>query len=555
MSDFETTTDENDCRVWLWGIVDIEDLDVFEWGIDIESFVEKMEGHNAKVNFHNLGFDGKFILWHLLMSGYVWVNGKYSPNRGEFKTLIDNMGKFYSITVTWNNGKQTQFTDTLKKFPGMSVAKIAKTFKYEESKGELDYHKYRPVGYMPDEQELDYLRRDLLIPAKAVRQTLVQGMKSLTIASDALSEYKDIMTAEGFQRIFPVLSDEMDNEIRRALRGGFTYADPRFSKCVTRSGIVLDVNSLYPSIMRTRELPYGIPEFVEGEVLASETRSLCIFSITFTAKLKKDHIPCIQIKGTSIFMPTEYLTEIEEPTTLMVTNVDWELYNRHYDIDVLEYGGGWRFLSTAGLFNKYIDKWAKVKETSTGGVRELAKLFLNSLFGKFGANPLVQSKEPYLDENDVLRFRQGEDEHRAPIYTAMAVFITSYARELTITAAQDNYDTFAYADTDSLHLLRDDIPLDLDVHPTRMGAWKLEYRFHDAFYVRPKFYLEREATYASKLWGPADMVVKLAGMPERESSKLTYDALIDGRKLTGKLQPKSVRGGVVLNDVEYTLKL
>src|SRR5690606_5993354 len=139
-------------------------------------------------------------------------------------------------------------------------------------------------------------------------------------------------------------------------------------------------------------------------------------------------------------------------------------YQDHYDIDVLAFNGGWRFRGKTGMFKAYIDKWSRVKETSTGGMRELAKLFLNSLYGKFASNPNVAGKYPVLDKDRVV-YRRLPDEIRDPIYTPMGVYITSYARNLTIREAQQHYDVFAYADTDSLHLMTLDEITTLDVHP------------------------------------------------------------------------------------------
>src|SRR5690606_33639890 len=134
---------------------------------------------------------------------------------------------------------------------------------------------------------------------------------------------------------------------------------------------------------------------------------------------------------------------------------------------------------------------------STGGQREIAKLHLNSLYGKFASNPNVTGKIPIL-ENDKVRFVSGEPATKEPVYTAAGVFITSYARGLTIRAAQQSYGVFAYADTDSLHLLSDTVPDGVDIHPTRMGAWKFEYAFSEAHFVRAKVYLEKVAYQMGK---------------------------------------------------------
>jgi hypothetical protein len=563
MSDFETVTNPLDCRVWLWGIVPVvEPESRIEWGTTFESFAERIAQHNSMVYFHNLKFDGGFILDWLLNNGFTHVSGsRKGMERMQFTSLISDMNKHYSYTVKWATGNTTEFRDSFKKIP-MSVRTIAKTFQMDISKGEIDYDAPRPIGYEPTNEELNYLERDLRIPARALKTVIESGMTRLTVASDSLAEYKRLNSDAWFRRTFPVLSDEQDAEIRRAYRGGFTYADPRFSKRKLSCGIVLDVNSLYPSVMYNELMPYGEPEFVEGKVEPTERRPLTIFSVTFTATVKKDHVPCIQIKGSSIFGGTEYLTDIPDPTTLMVTNVDWELYLEQYDVHVLAYGGGWRFHAVKGLFKTYIDKWAKRKAETTGGEREVCKLHLNSLYGKFASNPNVTGKVPVLRDG-VVRYVRGPEERRAPVYTAVGVFVTSFARALTIRAAQANYKNFRYADTDSLHLTMDKrwtgvyvddktgvkhkIPGNIDVHPTRMGAWKFEYEYAEAFYVRPKAYLNRKHDGSFK--------VAWAGIPDSVQEKFTFDTLVNGSVITGKLEQMQVPGGVVLQDKPYTLNL
>lgn len=545
-ADFETTVLVDDCRVWAWGLADVDKpgYDDVEIGTDIDSFMERISKINSNCYFHNLRFDGAFLLDWLLNNGYVHTIDR-RREKGEFSSLISDMGKFYSITVNWHNGYTTEFRDSLKKLP-MGIKRVAEAFKLEMSKGDIDYEAPREIGHVLTEEEIDYLKRDVSIIAQAMNEVIASGMKKLTIGSDALAEYKNIVGSKLFEKTFPVLHYDVDREIRRAYRGGFTYADDRFKGRIVKSGHVLDVNSLYPSVMNFQLIPYGTPVYGSGFVEPTEQFPLTIFSVTFTAKLKKNHIPCIQIKGTNMFIGTEYLKEIKEPTTLTVTNVDWDLYNDHYDIEVISYHGGWRFRATVGMFDSYISKWSEIKAKETGGKREIAKLHLNSLYGKFASNPNVTSKIPIL-EDGIVRLRRGDSDTRDPVYTAAGVFITAWARDITIRAAQANYPVFAYADTDSLHLLQDEIPDSLIIHPTDLGAWKHEYNFDAAFYIRPKAYLERHAdgTYTNRI----------AGLPISVSEQLTFDDLVEGRVLHGKLSPQTVPGGVVLKDVPFELKL
>jgi hypothetical protein len=564
VADFETTTEaqmealgEDRTRTWLWGIVPVQSDESLEWGTEIESFMELCSERNMNCYFHNLKFDGGFIVDYLLNYGFVFREDTRRLNEKEFTAVISDSNKFYSITVKWENGNVTEFRDSLKKLP-MPAARIAETFNLPVTKGEIDYDVPRPVGYEPTWEEIDYLERDLLIIAMALRQVFASGMTRLTVAADSLAEYKRLNSTEWFQRNFPTLSDEMDTEIRRAYRGGFTYVADRFRDKRVGCGIVLDVNSLYPAIMYNRILPYGEPRFVEGYVEHDPEYPLRIFSVTFTAKLKPDHVPCIQLKGSSIFSAAEYVTEVNEPFTQMVTDVDWALYNDHYDITVLSWNDGWKFKAIRGMFDTYIDKWSKVKAESKGGAREIAKLHLNSLYGKFASNPNITGKVPILEDGRV-RLVRGKDKRKPPIYTAVGVFVTAYSRDMTIRAAQANYNEFVYADTDSLHLVGSDFPVGLtsawegclnglDIHPSRLGAWKFEYEFKEAHYIRPKSYLclKDDGTYK----------VAFAGVSEKKQKELTFDSIM-GDVVTieaAKMDHRVVPGGVILVDRDYTFR-
>jgi hypothetical protein len=554
MADFETNVQEEDCRVWGWGLCDIEKAKTLwdvEIGGSIDDFIKRVSQVDSNTYFHNLGFDGIFIIYRLFKLGYQHTTHQY-PRKGEFSTLISNMGAFYSISVTWMNGKRTEFRDSYKKLP-MSVAAVAESYKMDMAKGDLDYETNRPIGHVPTPKERYYIGTDVLIVSRALQIQLAEGATRLTVGSDALNEYKSIVKSKVFRTKFPVLSDAIDREIRGAYRGGFTYVAERFKgKRLKRPGKVYDVNSLYPFIMYDRLLPYGEPCYVEGAPEPNEQYPLYIANITFTATLKPNHIPVIQVKGSHRFTATEYQTEILDPIQMMVSSVDLALWEKHYDLEIHAYDGAWMFRAETGMFNQYIDKWMEVKKTSEGGRRALAKLFLNALYGKFATNPDITGKYPILDpETDAVKLVTGDPETRDPIYTAMGVFITAYARSMTISAAQANYDIFAYCDTDSLHLLTDQHPEDLYIDKDELGAWKHEYDFTEALFVRAKTYIEKKA------WKGVPFIVQhethIAGLPVKVAKKLTMETLVPGARFAGKLVPKRVPGGIVLTDVGFTV--
>lgn len=147
-------------------------------------------------------------------------------------------------------------------------------------------------------------------------------------------------------------------------------------------------------------------------------------------------------------------------------------------------------------------------------------------------------------EDNVVKLVPGPDDERDPVYTPMGVFITAYARHQTISAAQAHYDQFCYADTDSLHLVGDP-PDNLDIHPSRLGAWKHEYAFTEALFARAKAYTEH---LADGTW-----VTHIAGLPRDVADQVRFEDYRNGRTFPGKLTPVKVPGGVVLKDVGFTL--
>ena len=179
------------------------------------------------------------------------------------------------------------------------------------------------------------------------------------------------------------------------------------------------------------------------------------------------------------------------------------------------------------------------------GMRTLAKLMLNSLYGKFALNPRVVSKTPYLDENGIVKYKTESPEFRKPIYIPVGCFITAYARNKTIRSAQKVYDRFCYADTDSLHLAGTEIPENLEIDPVKLGAWK-----HESTFSRAKFI--RQKTYIEEIEGKLN--ITCAGMPKKCYENVTWENFEKGSVFAGKKQLTHVPGGIVLTDIDFTIK-
>jgi hypothetical protein len=550
-ADFETTTDINDCRVWAFGVCEIGNPDFFVYGNNIDDFLNFCkESNNETFYFHNLKFDGEFIMCRLFELGFQHVTDRRELETKTFTTLISNKGQFYSMKIMFEKkGKRTKFVtiyDSLKILP-FSVKDIAKGFNLPISKLEIDYKETREVGHILTTEEIDYLRNDVVIVASALDVLFKQGLDKMTQGSNALFDYKRTITIKRFEQWFPI--PDYDADVRRSYRGGFTYLNPLFKGLDVGEGIVFDVNSLYPSVMHDRPLPYGEGIYFEGKYKPDKLYSLYVQMFTCQFELKPDHIPTVQLKNNLAFIPTEYLTSSgNEDVTMCMTSIDLDLFFEHYDVYNIEYHSGWKFKSTTGLFTEYIDKWTAIKVQSkiegNKAMYLLAKLMLNALYGKFALNPNIQSKIPHYD-NGLIKYTEGAKETRAPIYIPVGTFVTAWARYKTITSAQSVYDRFIYADTDSLHLLGTSIPDNLDVDDVALGKWKHEYTFTRGRFLRQKSYIEEIDN---------EFHITCAGLPESCYKYVTWDNFKEGVVYDGKLQTKRVKGGIVLTDTTFEIK-
>lgn len=585
VADFETTTLEHDCRVWGACACNIDTLDIEFLSNNIDDFMDFIKVNSKRnkleIYFHNLKFDGEFILSWLYKNGFVYNDYLAAPNT--FRTVITDMGLFYQLEIRFYTPKKCKIVtikDSLKIIP-LKVEQMAKAFGLTTLKGEIDYKAFRSKGHKLTSVEVEYIKNDVLIVAQSLKAMFDLGLSKMTISSSALNNYKESIGGKAaFRRLYPLLSKEHDDFIRKSYKGGYTYVNPNIAhKDINCNGMTFDVNSLYPSRMYYEILPFDMPIYYKGKYQENEFYPLYIQRIKCKFKLNKGYIPIIQIKNNSRFNESDYLSNSgTERVELTVTSIDLELIKKHYKLTNVEYLDGYMFKGTHNLFQKYIDYWMNVKRESeksgNKGMRQIAKLMLNSLYGKFATSGVNEVKIPYMDQDQVVHQKTKcnideietfdgvlkEDDEMELNYTAMACFITAYARKVTIDAIMSvgglNKDSrFCYCDTDSIHITGEEIPQNIWVDSVELGAWKHESNWTYAKFLRAKTYIE-------EIEGELD--VKCAGMPDnvkelitKDNFKVGFSVLADDKTIDNsfkKLMPKRVPGGVILKETDFTIK-
>lgn len=183
--DFETAVWlEDESFVWAWASCEIGNEENIIIENNISSFLEFLEANSGSIcYFHNLKFDGEFIISELLKTGFIYVKDRKEAKDKTFTTLISNFGVFYQITIYFKkNGHHTKkvtIIDSLKIIP-FSVSQIAKAFGLAESKLEIDYMKERSKNHRLTPEEKEYIKNDVVIVAKALNVIFSEGLNKMT---------------------------------------------------------------------------------------------------------------------------------------------------------------------------------------------------------------------------------------------------------------------------------------------------------------------------------------------------------------------------------------
>lgn len=568
--DFETDTTHPDSTfVWAVGVMQVGENNTLHTFTRITDFLDFAFSHsnNSIFWFHNLKFDGQFIVYQLLVyEGYCFYTSKYNMPDKSVYALISDTGEWYQLICKDDKGQVLTIQNSLRKLP-FKVKDIAKALNLEHLKGEIDYSIYRPEGGELSKEDYDYLYNDVWIVAKALDELFYKNnLNKLTIGSDCIKDFKN--RCKHYDDNFPHLDKVVDEYIRKAYKGGYCYKNP--NKKSVNNGCTYDYNSMYPSVMHSSlgySYPYGVPVYYEGCYEEDDKYPLYIQRFQCEFKLKEGYVPTIQIKG-GRFISTEYLSESDGLTELNLSCVDLERFYEHYDVWNEVWLGGYKFKAKCGMFDEYIDYWYNKKKEARKEknpvLAQLAKLFLNNLYGKFGSSlnspvKVILGVEE-LENEDVgkLVFQTRNSEGKG-IYIPVAVFVTAYARNELLTAIQANFERFCYCDTDSIHCEgspEDVVGIIKDNY--NLGAWKMEGTWSRAKFIRQKTYMEF-------MDDKNEWEIKACGCPDDLKQYITEDNLevglkippdngvMDDKKFKYKLKPKKVKGGVILENTYFTI--
>lgn len=92
-ADFETAVwKKEETWVWAWAVCEIGNEENLQIGNNIDDFIEFCKNEkNTSFYFHNLKFDGEFIIYWALTHGFKHVTKNEDIENNTFTTLISDM--------------------------------------------------------------------------------------------------------------------------------------------------------------------------------------------------------------------------------------------------------------------------------------------------------------------------------------------------------------------------------------------------------------------------------------------------------------------------------
>lgn len=490
-------------------------LDVLEFLLEITR-----DGVHKTVFAHNGGaFDFNFVLEEIVK--------KSGRKHFTLEGVLPRGSSFLSIKIkNRKTGAVLTFRDSLALLP-FALKNLTDSFKTDAAKGEFDHSK-KKNPYDPKLQE--YLRDDCLglyqVLEKYFAWSLIRGSGvSYTIASQALKVFRTTL-----KRKIKGCPRNVDEFVRRAYFGGRTEIfRPYFND---KSGVsVYDINSLYPSVMRDFEFPTNFKKFTHiydpkafgfYEATVRVPKGMYVpplgLMLSIDEKTKKAEPAADSRSGKFIFPTGEF--------SGVWSTIELE-YARSLGVKIVKTGRGAVFENGGYIFKPFVESlWEIRKNSAKDSVDSfIAKLLLNSCYGRFGLN-LEREKLEYDDglglgtpseyefetneelhgRKVIARFLRSKERISSFTNVAIAAWVTAHARIRMHKHYMKHQNNLYYTDTDSVF-----VSCEMESSP-ELGEFKYEYKAEEACFLLPK-------TYA---------LSGIKGLKDKKGLETTHKAVIKG---------------------------
>lgn len=441
---------------------------------DINRYIESL--YQAKTNLYIIGHN---VFFDLQSSGFF----RYFAVWGYKLSFVYDSGLTYILVI--KKGDFTIKVISTTNYFTESLERMGKAFGMEKST--IDFQS-------SSESELkEYCKQDVKILIEVMRRWFIFikehncGSFGLTRAAQSFKAYQHRFMPEGLT----IHQDETVVKLEReAYMGGRNEAF-KLGKVDAKKIYCYDVNSMYPSIMRNQEFPYQLIDYLEYPYMKNLPFIMKNFAVVAEILVDSDEACyAVRYKDKLIFPVGVFRCFV---TT---TGLKYALEHGHlkqcYRIAVYE---------KMNLFKEYVDYFyhlkVDAKKSGDFAVEKMVKVFLNSLYGKFGQKKKIQVIEPDNTDTDYFRIdtldietmqmetetfmfgsvlRETGEVNGDNSMVSISAHITEYGRFILHNAIKGvGMGNILYVDTDSIYTSQEQLSSSLfHIDQHELGAWGLE---------------------------------------------------------------------------------
>jgi hypothetical protein len=517
-------------KSYTFGLWDYEDIESMI--LDCLNLIMSRKYNGYKVYVHNLAkFDVIFLLKYLVKIGSLQpiihndkiisliINyGKNSEYKIEFKdSLLILTTSLLKLCKAFNieNGKSL-FPHLFVNENNLNYIGKVPNFKFFKEINLEDYNNYKSNfknNWNLKNEAIKYCEIDCTSLYQVIYKfnEMIFNLFSLnihrypTLPSLAFAIFRSSFMEKD---TIPQLSGKISKDIRSGYTGG--SVEVYIPKFISKDNVkmkCLDVNSLYPSQMEARLMPIGTPTYFEGNIRKIDPNAFGFFYCEIIAPEDIKH-PILQ---------THVKTKAGVRTIAPIGSWEDIIFSSEMD-NAIKYGYKFNILwgytfEKGAIFKDYVNFLFKFRSDypSSHPLNYIAKLLLNSLYGRFGMddnfNKIIIIHKDYLgdfenkfidnitdkielDDYIIVFYRASdgviEDKGEHNVSVGIAAAITAYSR-IHMSQFKNNLDiNLYYTDTDSIYT-DSDIDKSL-INSKILGLLKLENVCEKAIFLGPKLY-------------------------------------------------------------------
>lgn len=469
---------------------------------------------------HHLAYEYGFIRTH-----FVWESVFANGDTHKVIRAVTDEGIEFRCTLALTNASLD--------FVGKKVG--------VKKGGDFDYSLMRHSGTPLTPDEMGYIHNDVLIIEALLKQRLAEDtLDSIPLTKTGYvrralrkrtkrGPYEGAKYSEWIHNLR--MSRDVYDVARVCFQGGYTHANAAYAGKVMRDVSSCDIASSYPASLT--QFMFPVTPFTEvtdddlddiEEVMADLDVMACMVDVTFHEVESRTQFPpmsesrCVELHDGVADNGRVFSAE---RARVMITDVDWRLYLRAYDIEsftinrmwVAQYG----YLPST-LVGGILEHYGK--KTTLKGVKGMereydqAKEDANSIYGMVATDPIrlefdsdehgIVTELP-LDLDEALA--DHNDSRNRFLYYPWGAWVTAYSRFVLLSLIYDMEDAgikVLYCDTDSIYFVEHPAAADLITAANEAVEARMEdaTRHHMDFLEDDHFKAHTAAPRAA--WAPMD---------------------------------------------------